>query len=300
MSSEGLAKAIADNRFVVMAEFIPPRSADAAGVRAAAEALKGSVDAICAAESPDGARMCSLSACGHLAAAGAEPVLSLLTRDCNRIALQAAILGARSMGAPNMMLMSGRHQALTSSRTARGVFDLDPIQLIRVADALRKQGRLADGQTIDSPIDFTLGTDTNPFADPTELQVIALDKAVSAGADFVITQPVFNIDRFNVWMTYVRQRGIHERTCIIASVMPITSSQDAVHLAEKYSHLDIPDAVVERLETAQDPMSAGVHLAVETIERVHNVEGVRGVHIMSGENYELAASVLSSSGLTRS
>jgi len=297
MSGEGLAKAIGNGRFVVTAEFFPPRGSDTAKIKAAADALKGSADAVCASESQDGVRMCSLSACGHLAAAGAEPVLSLLTRDQNRIALQASILGATSVGVRNVMCMSGRHQALTTSGTAKGVFDLDPIQLLRIADAMRKTGQFADGQPLDSPVDFVLGTDTNPFADPVELQVIALDKAVAAGADFVITQPVFNIDRFNVWMTYVRERGIHTRTCILAGVMPLANAQEAVRLAEKYSHLDIPEDVVERLETAQDPQSAGANLAVETIERLKKIEGVRGVHIMAGEDFGLAAKVISSSGL---
>jgi methylenetetrahydrofolate reductase (NADPH) len=299
MSGEGLAKAIKNGRFVVTAEFVPPRGSDTAKIKAAAEALKGA-DAVCVSESQDGVRMCSLSASGHLAAAGVEPVLSLLTRDQNRIALQASILGAISVGVHSVMCMSGRHQALTTSGTAKGVFDLDPIQLVRIADAMRKTGQLADGQPLDSPVDLVLGIDTNPFADPAELQVIALDKAVAAGADFVITQPVFNIDKFNVWMTYVRERGIHTRTCILAGVMPLTSAQEAIRLAEKYSHLDIPEDVIERLQTAQDPQSAGVHLAAETIERLKKTEGVRGVHIMAGEDFSLAADVISSSGLSRS
>jgi methylenetetrahydrofolate reductase (NADPH) len=300
MSSEGLAKAITGGQFVVTAEFVPPRGPDSAKVKAAAEALKGSVDAICASESQDGARMCSLSACGHMAAAGAEPVLCLLTRDLNRIALQATILGAASMGTSNVMCMSGRHQALTASGTARGVFDLDPIQLLRVADAMRKEGKLADGQKLDSPVNFVLGADTNPFADPTELQVIGMEKAITAGADFVMTQPVFNIDRFNAWMTQVRERGLHTKTCVIASVMPLATAQDAVQLTEKYSHLDIPDDVIKRLETAGDQRASGVQLAVETIEQLRKIEGVRGIHIMSGEDYALAADVLSSSGLKMS
>ena len=295
-----LAEAIGNGKFVVTAECRPPRGADPARLKACASALGGMVSAICAPESEDGARLSSLAACGHLAAAGAEPALHLLTRDANRIGLQAEILGAASMGIKNFLCLTGRHQALTSSGTARGVFDLDPVQLLQVADKIRKEGVLADGQALDTPVQLTLGTDTNPFADPIELQVIGLEKAVNAGADFVITQPVFNFDRFDVWMTYVRERGIHQKTCMIASVLPLTSSQEAVKLAEKYSVLDIPDEVVERLDSAQDQGAAGVDLAVETIARMRKTEGVRGVHLMTGEDFELAKRVIEASGLARS
>ena len=294
-----LAEAIGNGQFVVTAECRPPRGPDAARLKACASALGGMVSAICAPESDDGARLSSLAACGHLAAAGAEPVLHLLTRDANRIGLQAQVLGAASMGIKNVLCLTGRHQALTSSGTARGVFDLDPVQLLQVADKIRKEGILADGQALDTPVQFILGTDTNPFADPVELQVIGLEKAVNAGADFVITQPVFNFDRFDVWMTYVRERGIHKKTCMIASVLPLTSSQEAVKLAEKYSILDIPEDVVERLDAAQDHIEAGVHLATETIARMRKTEGIRGVHLMTGEDFELAKRVIEASGLGR-
>lgn len=300
MSSTGLAKAIGNGQFVVTAECRPPRGVDPARLKACASAIGSMVNAICVPESEDGARMNSLAACGHIAAAGAEPVLHLLTRDSNRIGLQAEILGAASMGVKNMLCLVGRHQALTTSVTARGVFDIDPVQLLQIADRIRREGMLSDDQAIDTPIELTLGTDANPFADPSELQVIALEKAVKAGADFVITHPVFNFDRFNVWMTYVRERGIHQKTCIIASVLPFTGSQEAVKMAEKYSALDIPDEVVERLNSAQDQAAAGVHLATETIERLRKVEGVRGVHLMTGEDFELAKNVLTASGLSRS
>ena len=295
-----LADAIANGKSVVTAECRPPRGADAARLKACAAALGGMVNAICAPESEDGARLSSLAACGHLAAAGAEPVLHLLTRDANRIGLQAQVLGAASMGIKNLLCLTGRHQALTSSDMAKGVFDLDPVQLLHVADRIRKEGVLADGQAIDTPVQFTLGTDTNPFADPVELQVIALEKAVNAGADFVMTQPVFNFDRFNVWMTYVRERGIHTKTCLIASVLPVTTSQEAVKMAEKYKLLDIPEDVIERLNVAQDNVEAGVHLATETIASLSKIEGIRGVHLMTGADFELARTVIEASGLARS
>ncbi len=294
------AEAIRNGELVLTAECSPPRGADAAKPKTCASALAKAVHAVSVPESEDGARLSSLAACGLIADAGAEPIVHLLTRDMNRIALQSAILGAASLGVRNVLCLAGRHQALTASASARGVFDIDPVQLLRVADTMRREGKLADGQELDAPVELTLGTDTNPFADPVDLQVMALDKAVTAGADFVITQPVFNLDRISVWMTYVRERGIHTRTCIIAGIMPVTSTQQAVSLAEKYCHLDIRDEIVERLDTASDKRAAGVHLAAETIAYVKKIEGIRGIHLMTGDDPELAAEVLAASGLAGS
>jgi methylenetetrahydrofolate reductase (NADPH) len=236
----------------------------------------------------------------HLASAGAEPVLCLLTRDLNRIALQASILGAVSMGVKNVLCLSGRHQALTSCVSAKGVFDIDQVQLVRLADSLRREGKLSDGRGIGSPLPLVIGADANPFSDPIELQALAAEKAIAAGADFVITCPVFNLDRLNAWVSHLRERGLTDKACIIASVMPLTSAKEAVSLAEKYCHLDIGDDVVLRLDSAQDKRSAGVHLAAETIAYLKTVAGIRGVHIAAGDDYELAADVISAAGLTRS
>jgi len=251
-------------------------------------------------ECEDGIRMSSLAACIHLAAAGAEPVLHILTRDSNRIALQAMILGAASMGINNIFCTTGRHQVLTSSRSARGVYDIDQIQLLTIADKVRKTGELADGQSIDSPIDMLLGTETNPFSDPMELQVMALEKAIAAGADFIVTAPVFNLEKFNTWMDMLRQRNLVERACVIASVMPILSSQQAADLAQKYSHLDISDDIVRRLDSASDSKSAGIDLAREIITSLRATDGIRGIHLVTGEDFTLAKEILSISGLARS
>lgn len=275
-----LAKAIKGGEFILTGECYPPKGADPAGLGECVSQLKGLVQAINVPESEDGPRMSSLAACKHILDAGAEPILHLLTRDLNRIALQSAILGAASLGVKNILCLAGWHQALTSTGDARGVFDIDPIQLLQVADSIRKDGKLSDGEPIDAPIDLLLGALTNPFSDPMELQVITLDRAVSAGADFIITQPVFNTSRFEEWMAAVRDRRIHERTCIIATVMPLKSAEDAEALAEKFRGLDIPDA-----------SAVGAESAARTATFLKGVEGVRGIHVMN-EDIALAVEVL--------
>ncbi len=277
MTDGNLAKAIKGGEFILTGECYPPRGADPSGLRECAAALKGLVQAINVPESEDGPRMASIAACKHVLDAGAEPILHLLTRDLNRIALQATILGAASLGVKNVLCLAGWHQALTSTGDARGVFDVDPIQLLQVADSIRKGGRLSNGETIDAPIDLLLGALTNPFSDPMELQVIALDRAVASGADFIITQPVFNTERFAEWMAAVRDRGIHERTCIIATVMPLKLAEDAKALAEKFRGLDIPDPSTAGAEAAgQDglvPEGRGGRARHPRDERRHRPRG---------------------------
>lgn len=270
MASGKLGEAIESGRFAITAECRPPRGAGTEVFKSVADALGGVVDAIGASESEDGVRQCSLAACAHLAAAGVEPILYLPTRDFNRIALQASILGAASMGIRNVLCISGRHQALTTSPDAKGVFDIDPLQLLRVADAMRKEGRLADGATLDSPVELLLGTDTNPFADPAELHVLTLERAASV-ADFVITQPVFDLVRFEKWMAQVRERGIHSKTCIIASVLPAIQED----VADKYKYYT-PGPGPE-----------------EIVSGLREIDGVRGINVVIGDDLEAAGKIVS-------
>ncbi len=271
-----LAEAIKSGRFIVTAECRPPRGAGVDAFKACASALGSAVDAIGAAESEDGVRQCSLAACSHLAAAGVEPILHLLTRDMNRIGLQAAILGAASMGIGSIFCTSGRHQALTGSTTAKGVFDIDPLQLLQVADAMRKDGRLADGQSLDAPVELLLGTDANPFAEPMDLHIMALQRAVASGADFIMTQPVFDLARFEAWMAEVRKQGI--KTCIIPSVL-----------------LSVPEDVSAKYKYYTPGPKAD-----EIISGLRKIEGVGGVNLMAGGDFDAAAKIIASSGLSRS
>lgn len=268
-----LAKAIETGEFIVTAECPSPRGASVDRIKACAAILGDKVHAVYAPENEDGARLSSLAACVHLTTASVEPMLALLTRDLNRIALQSAILGAASLGVRNMLCLAGKHQALTTSGSARGVFDVDATQLLQIASAMCREGKLADGQTLEAPVELVLGTDTNPFAEPVELQVLVLQKAVAAGADFVITQPLDGSGsigsrtpkRFEQWMEAVRERGLHTQTSILASVASTDTNQ-----------------------------------GVETVAALREVEGVRGVHLRTGDDFELAVSILESAGLSRS
>ncbi|HET6421783.1 MAG TPA: methylenetetrahydrofolate reductase [Geobacteraceae bacterium] len=300
MSEKQLAKAIGNGQFIVTVEYHLPHGTDIGELRTCAAAIGGLAHGVCPVEGENGIRLSGLAACSHLASAGAEPVLPLLTRDMNRIALQSTLIGAASLGITNILCLSGRHQTVTGSASARGVYDIDPIQLLRIADDLRKHGRLADGKEIGGRVDLTLGTDANPFAEPSDLHLMTLEKAVAAGADYVVTQPVFDIERFESWMVSVRERGIDEKICIIASVIPLTSAEEARSTAETRGHLSVPGEITKKLCNSPDQRATGMQIAVETSARLRSTKGVRGINIVTGADYRTAADVLKAGGLSRS
>ncbi len=301
MNDKHLATAIGNGRFIVTVQCIPPCvGTGVMDLRTCAAAIGGFAHGVYPAEGEDGIRMSGLAACCHLASAGAEPILGLLTRDMNRIALQSTVLGAASLGLTNILCTSGRHQAVTGSASSRGVYDIDPVQLLRIADDLRKHGRLADGKEIGGQVDLTIGTDANPFAEPPDLHLLTLEKAAAAGADYVLTQPVFDIERFESWMSAVRGCGIDEKICIIPSVMPLTSAEEARVLAEKWRHLSIPAEICEKLRNSSDQRTAGLRIAVETIARLRSAKGVRGINLVTGADYGTAADIMKAGGLSRS
>lgn len=252
-----LAGIIDAGDFAITAGIVPPQNADSAYLSKSAEELSGRVHAVLVSDG-DGARMSGLAACVHFASNGIEPILELSTRDMNRIALESTIIGASSLGINSVFCTAGTHQTLTSVKEARGVFDLDPIQLLSAAQSLE----------LTSPT--LLGASTNPFSDPVELQILMIEKAVRAGARFAITAPVFDIEKMKVWLEAVRNRGLHEKIFIIAGVLPLETPEEAFELREKFRWLDIPDRVVDKI---------GIEFTAEMIRELKKLDGIRGIHI---------------------
>lgn len=273
--SSKIASVIEAGGFVVTAGIVPPEAADPGALARAAESLSGKIHAAVVSDC-EGARMSGLAAGVHLAKAGIEPVLELTTRDMNRTALQSMLVGAASLGINNVICAPGNHQSLDEkTRSSRGVFDLDPIQLLGLAHNLNHGTELVTGTT------------TNPFSDPIELQVIVLEKAAASGARFVITSPVFDLEKFEAWMKLVRERGLDKKIHIIAGILPIEGKDEALETREKYRGVSIPDSVVEKVS---------LDYAVEVIKAVQKIDGVRGIHIYdAGEGR--TARVLDSAGI---
>ncbi len=283
--------------FIVTAELGPPQSCSAEAIRKKAVHFRKGVDAVNITDNQTGiVRLSSIASAKILLEEGLEPVVQVTCRDRNRIALQSDLLGAASLGIRNVLCLTGDHQRFGNHPEARGVFDLDSIQLIAMT-AQMNRGALLSGFELKTAPDFLIGGAANPFADPLEFRVIRLAKKIRAGAQFIQTQPVFDFERFMEWMEEVRKAGLHEKAAILPGVMPVKSARALLHMNEEVPGIRIPEGIVRRMESAGDPQEEGVRIAVETIGRLRETEGVAGIHLMPLLWESITPSILSQAGL---
>jgi methylenetetrahydrofolate reductase (NADPH) len=295
-----LKKVLVKGDFAVTSECGPPKGADPEAVLRKGELLKGKVDAVNVTDNQTAiVRMSSMAACALLKSAGMEPVLQVVVRDRNRIALQSDILGASALGIRNVLCLSGDHQSFGNQPQAMGVFDLDSIQLVQTVRTMRDQGLIIGGEKLSRGPELFIGAAANPFADPLPFRVVRLAKKVAAGAEFIQTQCVYNLERFETWMQMVRDRGLHEKTFILGGVTPLKSAKMAKYMRDKVSGMDIPDQIIERMEKAPPgkQREEGIRICVETVERLKEIPGVKGVHIMAIEWEEAVEEIVERAGL---
>ena len=245
--------------------------------------------------------MSALATAAILRAEGVEPIVHMTTRDRNRIALMSDVLGAQALGLRSFLCTSGDHQALGRERASRNVFDLDSIQLLSVLDHLRREGVLfGDGRKV-GPCDLYLGATASPFGEPPEPQVIRLAKKVKAGADFLVTQPVFDVEAFARWLESVRPMGVVAEAAVLVGVLAPPSADRARDLNETSPGMRIPDAVIERIGAVALAKQRGeaIALAAELIGRLRGLEGVRGVYLMTEGDNAATVEVIEKAGLNR-
>jgi methylenetetrahydrofolate reductase (NADPH) len=226
----------------------------------------------------------------------------MVVRDRNRIALQSDILGAAAMGIRNVLCLSGDHQSFGNQPDAMGVFDLDSIQFLQVVKRMRDEGEILGGEPLTKAPSVFIGAAANPFADPLPFRVIRLAKKVKAGADFIQTQCIFNLERFEEWMAMARDRGLTDKVAILGGVTPFKSSGMAKYMKTRVSGMDVPDTLVARMEGVpkKKQRDEGIKICVETIERLMQIPGVKGVHIMAIEWEEAVGEIVDRSGLSPS
>ena len=267
--------------FVVTSEIGPPKSADGASVREKASHLKGYADAFNVTDNQAATvRMSSLAGSLFCLHEGVEPVMQMTCRDRNRIAMQSDILGAHALGVRNVLCISGDHQRFGNHPDAKNVYDVDSTQQLMMFKRLRDEGTVWTGDALTVAPRLFLGAAANPFADPMELQVLRLAKKVDAGAQFIQTQAIFDLGRFEDWLQMVRAEGIDRRVHIIAGVLPLRSVKAARFMAGHVPGMLVPESVLERMEKAADPKEEGIRICLETLEEVRRMSGVHGVHLM--------------------
>jgi len=295
-----LEKILASGDLAVTSECGPPRGALPQKVRHKAELLRGYVDGVNVTDNQTAmVRMSSLAACILIKQMGLNPILQMVTRDRNRLAMQSDILGAYAHGIDTMLCLSGDHPHFGDHPMAATVHDIDSIQLIQMVKDMRDEGKFQGGDKIDGPPKMFIGAAANPFADPFELRVARLAKKVKAGVDFIQTQCIYNLDKFEKWMEGVRERGLHEQVHILAGITPMKSVGMARYMKNKVPGMDVPDEVVKRMGGVPKDKQAdeGIKICLETIERLKNVEGVRGFHIMAIEWEQKVPEIMERAGL---
>ncbi len=299
-TSSKLERILAAGHFAVTSECGPPRSAEGNVVDEKARIVGPYVDVINVTDNQTAVvRMSSLASCIRIKQMGYEPVLQMTTRDRNRIALQADLLGAAAFGINNVLCLTGDHQSFGDHPTAANVFDLDSTQLIQVVRKMREEGKLYRGFEMKVRPEMFIGAAENPFADPFEIRVMRLAKKVAAGAQFIQTQCIYNMEKFKKWMQGIVDRGLHEKVAVLAGITPMKSVGMARYMKTKVPGMDVPDEIIKRLQGAgkEKVSQEGINIAIEQIEELKTVPGVRGFHIMAIEWEEKVPEIVQRAGL---
>jgi len=299
-SKSNLEKVLEGGHFAVTGELGPPTCADPETIKAKAKYLLGNVDAVNVTDGQTAVvRMSSWAACILAKDAGLEPTVQMTCRDRNRIALQMDVLGSAALGINNILCLTGDHQKFGNHPMAKGVFDLDSIQLVKVVKDMRDEKKFQCGDEMAVEPRLYIGAAANPFADPFEFRVFRLANKVAAGADFIQTQIIFNVDKFAKWMEAVREKGLHEKVKILAGVAPIKSIGAARYMQKKVPGMDVPEPIIERLKGVpkENVSKEGIKVCVDIINQVREIPGVAGIHLMAIEWEEVVHEIVEAAGL---
>jgi methylenetetrahydrofolate reductase (NADPH) len=286
-SGSRLEKVLTAGHFAVTAELGPPPGSDREFVANKAELLRGVVDAVNVTDNQTAVvRMSSLAVSTMLVQMGLEPVMQMVCRDRNRIAMQSDILGAAALGIRNLTCLTGDHHDFGNQKGAKKVFDIDSAQLIAMVKRLRDERRILGAEEeIIGTVPMFIGAAANPFARPYEFRAMQLGKKIAAGADYIQTQCIYDVKFFAEWMKQVRDLGLHEKVKILAGVTPLKTGGMARYMAEKVPGIIIPPEIIKRMSDAPKGKGAETGLAIcaEIIEQLRQVEGVAGIHVMAIE-----------------
>jgi methylenetetrahydrofolate reductase (NADPH) len=285
-SGSNLEKVLSAGEFAVTGELGPPRGGNADAIQEKAQHLKKMVDAVNITDNQTAVvRMASWAASALLLKEGLEPNYQMVCRDRNRIAMQSDILGAHALGIRNMLCLSGDHQLFGDHPKSKKVFDIDSVQLISMVKKMRDEGKFLNGEDLSEAPKMFVGAAANPFGEPYEYRVHRLAKKVAAGADFIQTQCIYNMERFREWIKQARDMGLTEKVYILAGVTPMKALGMARYMQRNVPGMDVPDWVIKRLEGVEKKKQAseGIAICCEQIEEFKEMQGVAGVHIMAIE-----------------
>jgi methylenetetrahydrofolate reductase (NADPH) len=310
-AGSNLERVIRSGQFVVTGELGPPQGWERAEIEHKAELLKGVVDAVNLTDNQTAiVRMSSIAAGRILVEESLEPIIQMTCRDRNRLGMQGDLLGAYALGMRNILALSGDHQSFGNHPTAKNVHDIDSMQLIKMIRDMGA-GQFQNGDKIvGGAMPMLVGAAANPFGDPFDFRPYRLAKKVAAGAQFIQTQLIYDMERFGEYMKRVVDMGLHEKTAILAGVGPLKSSGAARYMRDKVPGMIVNDYYVDEMLKAIDGIpkeekaarreawaQRGIELCIEQIQQIKEIEGVAGVHIMAIEWEEAAKPIVEGAGL---
>lgn len=320
ISGSNLEKVLKAGHFAVSAELGPPQNADGEVIRKKATLLRGCCDAVNLTDNQTAiVRMSSIGAGTIVVQEGLEPIIQMTCRDRNRLAIQSDLLGAYALGIKNLLCLTGDHQTFGNHPNAKNVFDIDSIQLVQLVTAMRDQAIFQCGDALKGQEPrFFIGAAAAPFADPIEFRPLRLGKKVKAGANFIQTQLVYDVDAFAAFMEKVCALGLHKQTYILAGVGPLKSPGMAKYMKKDVPGILLPDSLIERMEKAGEAWAGkkpdelskeekkarsdawkqeGIQICIELIQKLRQITGVAGVHIMAIEWEEAVKPIVEGAGL---
>ena len=283
-SGSNLERVLRGGHFAFTGELGPPRGANSSKIREKAGYLRGIVDAVNITDNQTAmVRMSSWGASIIAIQEGLEPNYQMVCRDRNRLAMQSDILAAYANGIRNIVCLSGDHQEFGDHPEAKGVFDIDSMQLIHMVRTMRDEGKFACGDEIDEPPRMFIGAAANPFADPFEFRVRRLAKKIQAGADFIQTQCIYDMAKFREFVRRASDLGLLEKAFLLAGLTPLKSLGMARYMQKDVPGMDVPEEILERLEGVPKEKVAdeGIRIACEQIDEFREMKGVSGVHLMA-------------------
>jgi methylenetetrahydrofolate reductase (NADPH) len=303
-SGSNLEKVLQAGHVAVTAELGPPMSCDAEAIMKKIDLLRDTADAYNVTDCQTAVvRMSSIAASIFLVQAGMEPIMQMTCRDRNRIGMQSDILGAAAHGIKNCLCIAGDHQSFGAAGKLKGhpgaknVYDVDSIQLVGILKGLRDDARQQGGDALDGPVPLFIGAAWTPLGDPIEIRTIRLAKKIKAGADFIQTQAVYDIKRFSEAMQRARDKGLHERTAILAGIIVPKSAGMLGYMNKSVPGVIVPEELITRMKGAADARTEGIAIAVELIQEVLRIEGVQGVHVQAIEWESAVREVIGGAGL---
>ena len=284
--------------FVVTSEIGPPKGTNIEKMLHHIDLLKDKVAALNVTDHQSSVmRFPSFGACLHIKERGGEPILQMTCRDRNRLALQAELLMAYTRGMRNVLCLTGDAVPVGDHKEAKGVFDLDSVQLLRAIRQM-ESGKDLGGNDLDGAVEFCAGAIVTPEARPIEPQLIKFEKKVEAGAEFFQTQAVYDLDNFARFMQYARQF----RTKILAGIVLLVSARMAKYMNENVPGIFVPQHLIDELASAPkgEALNRGVEIAGQMIATLKKESLCDGVHIMAIGREELVPQIMKVAGLSNS